>query len=1065
MSRYPIVSGNPFPTFRKFALATTATTCLALTAVSGQAAAATLATGDAVVTRFSGTVTTPGSEERTIDVQGIVATALGLQNPGFVADGRQLLNEQQKLQITAGEVGQVFGIAMDDAQPANIYLTATSAFGLHRDESGAGWMDGMWGAEGGPGTIYKLNAENGYKPEVFANITLNDRENTGAALGNIAFDAKNKQLLVTDLETGTMHRISVEDGRELGTFDHGTQARAGFYDVPNETWQALDPVAFDPASSAQLGECDKAGDAAIGAGNPACWNVADFRRRVWGVGVRTDSETGETRVYYGIWGAKSLGNADWEGAGDDAKNSVWSVALGEDGSFQTESARREFIVPGFFIDEDKIEKFGEAGPVADIAFSSDGKMLIGERGGLRNLGLSEPEAFSNPYQSRVLQYAKAEDGTWQAKGRYDVGFDDRKDNGRPHIRAHAGGGVDFGYGYDENGKLDVKAKDESVLAAGDGLCSETGPCMDPETQERTDTSRVDGVQISPESELSEVSPVSAFQPYPEGGQASKADAPAKSYMVDLDNQAEGSAEAAGGQEDQSTFPGDVEVYRVAGITTPPVIATPEPEIVPDGDFVPEGGDFVPPVTVDIPEDDFVPPVFPVHFKWESKFHKKWKSAQHNKATSKPFPIHFKWKSKFHKKWKSVQHNKLTSKPFPIHFKWKSKFHKKWKSVQHNKLTSKPFPIHFKWKSKFHKKWKSHQHNKLTSKPFPIHFKWKSKFHKKWKSHQHNKLTSKPFPLHIKWKSKFHKKWKSHQHNKLTSKPFPLHIKWKSKFHKKWKSHQHNKLTSKPFPLHIKWKSKFHKKWKSHQHNKLTSKPFPLHIKWKSKFHKKWKSHQHNKLTSKPFPLHIKWKSKFHKKWKSIQHNKKTTRPLTLHIKWKSKFHKKWKSAQHNKLTSKPFPLHIKWKSKFHKKWKSRQHNKATTRPFGVKPLHQKWKSKGYHHKQTSPGRPFHKKWRSEQAKPQHLKRLSRLHKKPVHAKRISRLNKRPVHAKRISRLNKRPVHLRSRSRMQNRPVHLKLRSQLRNQRQPVVRRQLNTTRFNTNRRIQRNTARPIFRLN
>ena len=58
-----------------------------------------------------------------------------------------------------------------------------------------------------PGTIYKLDAQSGYQPRPFANVTLNGRPNSGAALGNIAYDRWNRQLFVSDLETGMIHRI------------------------------------------------------------------------------------------------------------------------------------------------------------------------------------------------------------------------------------------------------------------------------------------------------------------------------------------------------------------------------------------------------------------------------------------------------------------------------------------------------------------------------------------------------------------------------------------------------------------------------------------------------------------------------------------------------------------------------------------------------------------------------------------------------------------------------------------------------------------------------------------
>ena len=110
--------------------------------------------------------------------------------------------------MTAGDVGQVFGVALDDATPPNIYLTATSAFGLHRNADNSDWMAGMWGPGGGPGTVYGSTAANDYQPEIFADITLDGRANTGAALGNIAFDRWHHQLFVSDLETGMIHRLS-----------------------------------------------------------------------------------------------------------------------------------------------------------------------------------------------------------------------------------------------------------------------------------------------------------------------------------------------------------------------------------------------------------------------------------------------------------------------------------------------------------------------------------------------------------------------------------------------------------------------------------------------------------------------------------------------------------------------------------------------------------------------------------------------------------------------------------------------------------------------------------------
>ena len=107
-------------------------------------------------------------------------------------------------------------------------MTATSAFVLHRNADNSDWMAGMWGPDAGPGTVWKLDAANGYKPEVFARIKLDGRANTGAGLGNIAFDRWNRQFYVSDHESGMIHRLRASDGADLGHYDHGTDGRAAF---------------------------------------------------------------------------------------------------------------------------------------------------------------------------------------------------------------------------------------------------------------------------------------------------------------------------------------------------------------------------------------------------------------------------------------------------------------------------------------------------------------------------------------------------------------------------------------------------------------------------------------------------------------------------------------------------------------------------------------------------------------------------------------------------------------------------------------------------------------------
>src|SRR5690606_21041553 len=129
--------------------------------------------GDAVVTGFSGIKPAdadlpPGTnplDEFFIDREGASAQVLSLRAPGGPPEG-QLIAAPPKLQIKAGQVGQVFATALDDGAEGgtpNVYLGATSAYGLHivlPDSDGDGypervrnghpnaeWMPGQFGED------------------------------------------------------------------------------------------------------------------------------------------------------------------------------------------------------------------------------------------------------------------------------------------------------------------------------------------------------------------------------------------------------------------------------------------------------------------------------------------------------------------------------------------------------------------------------------------------------------------------------------------------------------------------------------------------------------------------------------------------------------------------------------------------------------------------------------------------------------------------------------------------------------------------------------------------------
>ena len=561
--------------------------------------------GEAVVTRFSHTmdgVDAKGNPVTVINPDGTSVSIIDIRNPAEPPIGQHWIDEPQRMFVTARDVGQVFGVAIarrPDSDAPTIFVSATAAYGLHRLDRD--WMEGMWGTGGGPGTIYRLSPENGYKPEKFADVTLQGRENTGASLGNIAYDSVHDRLFVSDLETGMIHAFDAGSGDDLGTFDHGADGRADFLDVWTQQQEALNPVSFDPATEAQVRQCGNRFTR-----DPSCWNIADFRRRVWGLKIRTDADS-SVRLFYSVWGSDAYGNPDWAQSGDDRRNSVWSIGLAEDGSFDLGSVRREFFMPGFWPDTANFgDKADNSNPVSDITFpecSAQNVMLVAERGGMRNLGLDKDEPFANPYESRVLRYELSRDGTWRPKGRYDVGFHDRSINdGEPFLFANASGGVDFGYKMDTNGVADPTKPSQSVWVTGDALCSSLGLCSDSTNGVGADKSEVHGLQGMP---------VDGFVKTEDGLRPVAADRSALflSYMIDTDINIDENGDPVPEElsRNDATKIGDVAIYQAC--------EAPEPaaDVPPDG------------VYEEPPED------WPVHSRAAS--HNKWASSSHRVRSS------------------------------------------------------------------------------------------------------------------------------------------------------------------------------------------------------------------------------------------------------------------------------------------------------------------------------------------------------------------------------------------------------------------------------------------------
>ena len=331
-----------------------------------------LSPGEAVATRFSGTASVPGPNNApftVIDPGAPVASIIDLRTPGRPPQGQQWFDKPQRNVAFAAQVGQVFGVAIDNANPPSIYLSATSAFGLHRMPGNTQWMPGMWGVGGGPGTVYILDARAGYQPRPFAEIRLNARPNTGAGLGNIAFDRWNRQLFVSDLETGMI----LQHPRRGRSRPRLLRSRcAGPQQLPG---RSIRPAAFRAADPVRLLEHRRP--------SPTC-PLGEFRiyarvlehsrirpPRLGPRRLAPRTRQGSPRLYYSVWSSPEFDSAGWQALFERGKTqfSVVRAASAPGGGFRLaracvgNSSFRIFRRPTRTLHAPDISR-----PVSDIAF-------------------------------------------------------------------------------------------------------------------------------------------------------------------------------------------------------------------------------------------------------------------------------------------------------------------------------------------------------------------------------------------------------------------------------------------------------------------------------------------------------------------------------------------------------------------------------------------------------------------------------------------------------------------------------------------------------------------------
>jgi hypothetical protein len=227
---------------------------------------------------------------------------------------------------TSANLGQVYGVTIDNAANPNIYVTAASTSVIYPFALPSAAVFGP----GGPGGVYRLDGTTG---TICLVTTLPSDAQSG--LGNITFSAAHNSLYVSNLSNGIIYRIPVgqcplPQTVPLNSYDHGRSGR------PAESLAAINDDGLPGLT--QLG------------------------RRVWGLAVNAT----ENRLYYGVWWDDSS-----VGANPIESNEVWSVGLDASGNPIAATANLEIKLPDL--------QPGVSNPAAGLNFSNTGSLLVGER--------------------------------------------------------------------------------------------------------------------------------------------------------------------------------------------------------------------------------------------------------------------------------------------------------------------------------------------------------------------------------------------------------------------------------------------------------------------------------------------------------------------------------------------------------------------------------------------------------------------------------------------------------------------------------------------------------------
>ena len=388
--------------------------------------------GKAIVTGFSGFVAYPPPANAdpfdyvTLNTLGPSARVVDLTSPG----PQNVLSPAPKtFSVNAAQVGQVFGVALDNAPLPNVYLAATSVYGLsvfrpdpqgllkrqRQGGPGAQFVPGQFGPPefgGSPGSIWRVSGATG-EVSLFSAVGIG----SPASLGGLAFHAATQQIFAADRATGIVYRLSL-DGLIKGTYDHGVEGRPGAGLAPIPLGAPAPVSIFSPAFSTD---------------NPATWGFAPPARRVFALAVHNN------RIYYSIAQGPQ----------------IWSAGISPSGAIPGKDARVEVEVPSL----------GDGVEITSITFDAQGRMYLAERG--RTTGDYYLYHLATGGQSRVLRYVPKAAGD-PTPGRWRL-LPDQYSVGKAPFFNNADGGVALNYGYTQAGALNPGACGANVWMTGERL--------------------------------------------------------------------------------------------------------------------------------------------------------------------------------------------------------------------------------------------------------------------------------------------------------------------------------------------------------------------------------------------------------------------------------------------------------------------------------------------------------------------------------------------------------------------------------------------------------------------